>query len=125
MVERPVRRAFSVEYKLDVLRRTDVCDRSEVAAILRQEGLYSSLLTKWRAQRDVGALEGLSQRKRGPRGRSAGQIKNEELQQALKRAEGDLITARRVIEIQGKVSALLEGLLIPSADEKTDKQSTR
>jgi hypothetical protein len=50
---------------------------------------------------------------------------NEELKRALKRSETDLANARKVIEVQGKVSALLEGLLATGADEKTAKQSTR
>jgi hypothetical protein len=34
--------------------------------LLRREGLYSSHLTKWRAQRERGALAGLAPKKRGP-----------------------------------------------------------
>jgi transposase len=73
MAQRPTRRKFSAKYKLDILRQADACGKDEVGALLRREGLYSSLLTKWRLERDAGALESLSERKRGPRGRSAQQ----------------------------------------------------
>ena len=66
LVEGPKRRRFTAEYKLRVLREADACSRpGEVGALLRREGLYSSLLTEWRRAREVGALEALER----PRGR--------------------------------------------------------
>src|SRR5712692_10101327 len=66
LVERPRRRRFSAEYKLRVLREADACLRlGEIGALLRREGLYSSLLTEWRRAREAGALQALSR----PRGR--------------------------------------------------------
>ncbi len=66
LVERPVRRRFSAEYKLRVLREADACSKpGEIGALLRREGLYSSLLTEWRRAREAGALEALKR----PRGR--------------------------------------------------------
>src|SRR5438874_2245923 len=60
LVEPPVRRRFSAEYKLRVLREADACTKpGEVGALLRREGLYSSLLTEWRRAREVGALAAL------------------------------------------------------------------
>ena len=41
----------------------------EIGAPLRREGLYSSHLSKWRRQREVGALEGLRLKKRGRKAR--------------------------------------------------------
>jgi hypothetical protein len=42
----PVRRAFSAEYKLSVLAEYDAASETgEKGAILRREGLYSSLIT--------------------------------------------------------------------------------
>src|SRR6266581_1817473 len=67
LVERPVRRRFSAEYKLRVLREADACTKpGEIGALLRREGLYSSLLTEWRRAREAGALDAL-QRPRGRR----------------------------------------------------------
>jgi len=66
LVERPRRRRFSAEYKLAILREVDACAKpGDVGALLRREGLYSSLLTEWRRQRERGALQALDR----PRGR--------------------------------------------------------
>jgi transposase len=113
LVERPRRRQFSAEYKLRVVREADAClKQGDVGALLRREGLYSSHLSTWRAQRDSGALKALSQ----PRGRRAADSRDtqiDQLRQRAERAEAELITARKVIEVQGNVSALLEELLEP------------
>ena len=50
------RRRFSAEYRLRILTQADACKKpGEVGALLRREGLYSSLLTNWRRQREAGA----------------------------------------------------------------------
>src|SRR5712692_282846 len=106
LVERPRRRRFTAEYKLRIVRAADACTRpGEIGALLRREGLYSSLLTEWRRARDSGALEALRRR--------------------LDRSQADLETARRVIEVQGNVSALLEELLAKGASETGDRQRQR
>ena len=85
----------------------------EIASMLRREGLYTSHLTSWRKQQDAGALAGLEPRKRGPAGPTAEQLEVRALQAKLDRAETELRTARRVIEVQEKLSALLEDLVGP------------
>ena len=111
LVERPVRRRFSAEYKLRILREAEACTRlGEIGALLRREGLYTSHLSAWRKQRDAGALEALGR----PRGRKPGdrrELELAELRRRAERAEAELAKARRVIEIQGNVSALLEQML--------------
>ena len=121
LAERPRRRRFTAEYKLRVLREAEGCSRKgEIGAMLRREGLYTSHLTAWRKQRDAGALEGLTPRRRGPRGPSPERVENQALRRRLERTEADLETARRVIEVQGNVSALLEDLLAPKSATETD-----
>ncbi len=121
LAERPRRRRFSAQYKLRVLREAEACTRKgEIGAMLRREGLYTSHLTAWRKQRDAGALEGLAPRKRGPRGPTPEQVENQALRRRLDRTEAELETARRVIEVQGNVSALLEDLLAPKSATQTD-----
>ena len=124
LVERSRRRQFSAEYKLRVVREADACSKpGDVGALLRREGLYSSHLTTWRAQRDNGALKALSQ----PRGRRAADSRDAQivkLRQRAERAEAELSTARKVIEVQGNVSALLEELLEPrgaTPDKSTER----
>ncbi|MCA1678421.1 MAG: IS3 family transposase [Actinobacteria bacterium] len=110
LAERPRRRRFTAEYKLRVLREAEASTRKgEIGAMLRREGLYTSHLTAWRKQRDAGALVGLAPRKRGPRGPSPQQVENEALRSRLDRAEAELETARRVIEVQGKRLSALGG----------------
>ena len=113
LVERPRRRRFSAEYKLRVLAAADACARpGEVGALLRREGLYTSHLTAWRKQRDAGALEALGRpRGRKPADPRAAQIAG--LRRRAERAEAELEKTRRVIEVQGNVSALLGELLGP------------
>jgi transposase-like protein len=113
LVERARRRRFTAEYKLRILREADACSKpGEIGALLRREGLYSSLLTEWRRQRERGALQALER----PRGRPKADLREAQiagLQRRLERAERELEKARRVIEVQGNVSALLGDLLEP------------
>jgi transposase-like protein len=72
LVERPRRRRFTAEYKLRILREADARARpGEIGALLRRKGLYSSLLTEWRRQRERGALAALERPRGRPEGRSA------------------------------------------------------
>jgi transposase len=67
-------------------------------------------LTYWRKQRKEGALKELGK----PRGRKPSDKRDPEIAQLkrrLERSEAELQKARRVIEIQGNVSALLEEML--------------
>ena len=111
LVERPQRRRFSAEYKLGILREADACRRpGEVGALLRREGLYTSHLTYWRKQREAGALKELGR----PRGRQPADRREREIAELRRRAErleAELAKARKVIEIQGNLSTLLEQLL--------------
>jgi len=111
LVERPSRRSYSAQYKLRILEAADACkEPGELGALLRREGLYSSLLTYWRKQRRDGALKELGR----PRGRQPSDRRDREiaeLQTRVERLEGELAKARKVIEIQGNVSALLEQML--------------
>ena len=126
LVERPRRRRFSAEYKLRIVREADACSRpGEIGALLRREGLYSSLLTEWRRGRDSGALVALAPKRRGRRGPSREQVELGVLRRRLERTQADLETARRVIEVQGNVSALLEELLAKGASETDDEQPQR
>jgi len=54
VVEKAQRRIYTAEYKLRILQETDTCSEGQIGAILRREGLYSSHLTTWRRQRQVG-----------------------------------------------------------------------
>ena len=119
VVEKPKRRRFSAEYRLRIVREADACkEPGEIGALLRREGLYSSLLTAWRRQRDAGALEGLRSRKRGPKAKAVDpQVKRLEREVAHLRRQ--LEQAETIIEIQKKVAGIL-GIPLRSSelDEK-------
>ncbi len=122
LVERPRRRKFSAKYKLRVVREADGCSKpGEIGALLRREGLYSSHLSVWRKQRDAGALVALAK----PRGRPAPDPRDAQLanlRRRAERAEAELEKARRVIEVQGNVSALLGELLEPRGANTSTKR---
>ena len=111
LVEQAKRRSFSAEYKARILAEADACARpGEIGELLRREGLYTSHLTYWRKQRKAGALRELGR----PRGRKPADKRDQEIAELRRRAvraEAELAKARKVIEIQGNVSALLEQML--------------
>ena len=85
---------FPAEYRLRILTQADACKKpGELGALLRREGLYSSLLTNWRRQREQGALQDMRGRRRGPKPRPVDprvkqlEAENRRLQRKLQRAE--------------------------------------
>ena len=115
VTERATRRVFSAQYKLRILAEYERRDRDGKSALLRREGLYTSSLSEWRRQRDEGALQALG----AERGRPPADPREHELARLRHenvRLQSDLAKARRVIEVQGKVSALLEQLATGSAE---------
>ena len=104
------RRRFTAKYKIAVLEEVDACTKpGEIGALLRREGLYSSHLSKWRRQRDEGALAGLTPKKRGrkPRKVSAEARRVAELERENARLRQKLEQAETIIEVQKKLSQLL------------------
>ena len=109
---KPRRRFFSAAEKLAILAEADTCQRGELGALLRREGLYSSLITDWRRLRAAGQLSGLTPHKRGPKidphaAESARQ------QQTISRLEKRLQQAEAIIGAQKKLSELF-GLSQPT-----------
>ena len=119
--ERASRRRFTAEYKLRVLREADSCvGPGEVGALLRREGLYSSHLTTWRRQRELGALAALAPNKRGRRTVAPSPLARRvaELEREKARLERRLKQAETIIEVQKKVSEILGiPLKNPDVDE--------
>ena len=112
-----IRRVFPPEYKLAILAEYDACSESgEKGAILRREGLYSSIITDWRRQHRQGLLKAALGRSDGGRGGpSLSEVvklraENEALRRKLAKAEA-------IIEVQGKVHALLEEISKSAAPE--------
>jgi transposase-like protein len=105
--EQATRRRFTAEYKLRIVREADACKGDgDVAALLRREGLYSSLLSVWRRQRDEIARAGLSSRRRGRKGK-AEDPRIKELERENVRLKRRLARVETMLEIQKKASELL------------------
>lgn len=114
--EKPKRRRFKAAYKLKILKQTDEADEGQIGAIMRREGLYSSLLSTWRHQRETGTLEALAPKKRGPKStKDVAQEEIERLQRKVARLEYKLETAELIIDVQKKVSQLL-GIKLPTSE---------
>ena len=117
---RPRRRRYNAAYKRRVLEETDELRApGQIGAYLRREGLHSSTLSRWRAQRDRGLRDALAPRRRGPKPspRSAERARIAELE----RQNEDLLTrlrqAETIIDVQRKVAALLDGDAAPPRNE--------
>jgi transposase len=106
-------RRYSASYKARILSEYGNLDKAAKGALLRREGLYSSLISEWRKQKERGD-EALAR----PAGRVAADPCDKEvarLKLQVERLDAELDTARKVIEIQGKLSALVEQIATDSA----------
>src|SRR6185437_4822348 len=107
------RRRFSAAEKARILADYESASPVERASLCRRERIYSSHIAAWRKQRDAGrSLDAKRGRKPDPQAVVSTRLRkeNEKLQQRLAKAE-------RVIEIQGKVYALLRAVAGESADQ--------
>jgi len=109
VVEKPVRRRFTAEYKRAILKEADRCSAGETGALLRREGLYSSHLTSWRRQREGGELEALSPKKRGRKAKPQSPLakENERQKRQIEALGRRLAQAELIIEVQKKIAGLL------------------
>ena len=118
VLEKPERRRFTAEYKLRILQEADRCTESgQLGALLRREGLYSSLLSTWRRQRDEGTLAGLTPKRRGRKTNPDAPLvaENERLTRETQRLAAKLRQAETIIDIQKKLSEML-GIPLPPSD---------
>ena len=115
------RRAFSAADKLAYLHAYEqACEHGEGGAYLRREGLYSSLISERRKQRDAGVLAGKQPGERVGR-LTAEQAEIARLTRELARANKRLTTTETALDIMGKAHALLE-TLSESADSDEQRK---
>ena len=117
VVAQAKRRRFTAEYKHHILTKADQAKGfGGVGALLRREGLYSSLLTTWRREREAGVRQALAPQKRCPKSkRNPLQDEHDKLLRDHARLTEQLRKAEIVIDVQKKVGALL-GWPIVTAD---------
>jgi transposase-like protein len=92
-------RRYSASYKARILAEYERLDKAAKGALLRREGLYTSLISEWRKQRDRGALRALAK----PAGRQPADPRDQQVARLRKenqRLQAELAKARKVIEVQ-------------------------
>ena len=95
-------RTYSAAYKARILAEYETLDKQAKGALLRREGLYTSLVFAWRQQRDQGSLAALAK----PAGRPPAdprERENARLRKENERLRSELDKARKVIDVQGKL----------------------
>ncbi len=110
VIEKPIRRRFTADYKLRILGEADDCTQpGQLGELLRREGLYSSHLTTWRRLREEGSLQSLAPKKRGRKARchDAATQELEQLRRENRQLVERLRQAETIIEVQKKVSEIL------------------
>jgi transposase-like protein len=120
VMAKATRRRFSAEYKLKVLREAEACTQpGAIGALLRREGLYSSHLTTWRAQRERGELLGLTPKRRGPAPKAKNPLapKVAALEREMSRLKARAERAEALVQLQKKVAEFL-GSALPQNGEK-------
>ena len=120
---KPARRRFTAEYKRRILKATDdLRESGQIGALLRREGLYSALLSKWRAQRDQGVLNALAPKKRGrkPAPHRPELARIAELERETETLRAQLQQAELIIDVQEKVASLLG---VRSPDRRNEPNS--
>ena len=82
VVAQAKRRTFTADYKQRILAEADQAKGSGgIGALFRREGLYSSVLSTWRRERDAGVRQALAPQKRGPKSkRDPVEEENQQLQ---------------------------------------------
>lgn len=123
---KPQRRRFTAEYKRRILAEADAAhEPGAIGALLRREGLYSSLLAEWRAARARAEHAAFEPKRRGPKAapkdpRDAELVRltraNEKLVKKLQKAE-------LIIDLQKKVSQIL-GITLPALESIDDDERT-
>lgn len=108
--EQKPRRNFTASYKLRILQQADACvEPGQLGQLLRREGLYSSNLTTWRKQRDLGLLHAMAPKKRGRKNKEKNTLTSRvaQLEKEKQRLEQKLRRAELIIEAQKKISEIL------------------
>ncbi|HET9849615.1 MAG TPA: IS3 family transposase [Candidatus Dormibacteraeota bacterium] len=107
MVATAKRRQFPASQKRRIVAAADACKKpGELGALLRREGIYSSMLSTWRKQIARANEQALAPRRRGPKPDPARpeRLRIERLEREKARLERELAQARLIIDVQKKVA---------------------
>ena len=122
--DRRQRRRFSAEHKERILREADACtERGALGELLRREGIYSSHLSVWRAQREQNGRSGLEAKRPGPKpSKDAKDRQIAELEKRNAKLEKELRISKALIDLQIKAHEIL-GIALPRTDEASEADS--
>jgi transposase-like protein len=113
VVQKAARRRFTADYKRRIAMEAENCQQpGEIGALLRREGLYSSVITRWRRQLREESLSSSEKSNSKPSpAQELARLKreNERLKEKLRQAE-------LIIDVQKKVSEMMQ----TPPPEKTD-----
>lgn len=109
VASRAVKRTFTAAYKKKILAEYEATPRGDRSALLRREKLYSSLIGKWKAQAAADSKDPFEPKRPGPKPDTAAK-ELAALKAVNERLEAELAQSRKVIDVQAKLSALLEDL---------------
>lgn len=112
------RRVFSAAEKLRIVRAAEACtERGGIEALLRREGIYSSLLAAWRKQLGLHGTAGLAGRKPGRKAKlDAKDRRIAELEKRTAKLEAKLVLAGKLLDLQKKAASIL-GIDLASDEE--------
>jgi transposase-like protein len=116
--DRRQRRRFSAADKERILREADACtERGQLGELLRREGIYSSQLSTWRAQRDQEGLSGLQGKRPGPKpSKDSKDREIERLQRQLAMLEREQRILQGLVDLQVKAHEIL-GIALPRVED--------
>lgn len=113
---------WSASERLSLLAEYESFPRGDTrrGELLRRHGLYTSHMSKWREQRDRGALDNLAPRALGRPKQVHVEQQDEllRLQRENARLQAELHKAQTIIEIQKKVATLLGTTLPPPPSDE-------
>jgi transposase len=105
VAQKAARRRFTAEYKRRIAIEAERCSQpGEVGSLLRREGLYSSVVQRWRRQLREESLSSSEKSNNKPSSfQEVARLKreNERLKEKLRQAE-------LIIDVQKKVSELMQ-----------------
>ena len=119
VAKRP-RRVFTAAEKLRIVKEAERClatgERGALEAMLRREGVYSSLLALWRAKLDARGATGLAAEKPGRKPELTDADRRiAELEKRSAELERKLHVATALISLQKKAHEIL-GLVLPESE---------
>jgi len=106
------RRRFTGEYKRRILEEVDRAGQGEIGLVLRREGLYSSLLSKWRIRRSQ-----MTSKKKAPGLTNELKTENQRLQKENARLKLRLRKAEAMLDLQKKAAEILS---LDDENERSD-----